>query len=170
VAIEPEHYTRKTDGSDIRWIRVEGYGRTLSAMRAQGPVEFAAVSPGAGTPCLEYKTYFLTEGRASVYVGLAPNLPFIPGRDLRFAVSVDEGAPQMVVGIPRTHSVNARDWNGNVQDECRWVSANVQIPSTGYHTLKFWVVDPGITMQRIVVDLGGMKASYMGPPESYNKR
>jgi hypothetical protein len=54
-------------------------------------------------------------------------------------------------------------------DEARTVSAKVQIPSAGYHTLKVWMVDPGITIQKILIDLGALKPSYLGPPESYNK-
>ena len=32
-----------------------------------------------------------------------------------------------------------------------------------------WMVDPGITLQKIFIDLGSLKPSYLGPPESYNK-
>jgi hypothetical protein len=170
VSIEPEHYARMTDAGDLKWIRVEDYGRTLSAMRGQGPVDFAPLSPPQGSPCLEYRAYFFTAGQATLYSVLAPNLPFIPGRDLRFAVSIDDQAPQMVLGIPKTHAANSAEWTQNVQDEARIVSANVQIPGAGYHTLKYWMVDPGITIQKIVVDLGGMKKpTYLGPPETYHK-
>ena len=31
------------------------------------------------------------------------------------------------------------------------------------------MVDPGITMPKIIVDLGGLKPFYMGPSESYHK-
>jgi hypothetical protein len=169
VSIEPEHFTHKTDQGDLKWIRVEDYGRTLSAMRGQGPVDFPAITPGAGTPSLEYQAYFFTAGGATIYNVLAPNLPFIPGRDMRFAVSIDDQAPVMVIGIPKTHAATVGDWTNNAKDEARIVSMRLQIPSTGYHTLKIWMVDPGITLQKLIVDMGTMKASYLGPPESYHK-
>src|SRR6185312_565457 len=93
-----------------------------------------------------------------------------PGRAMRFAVSIDDQAPIIVVGMPKTHAASGADWVNNIKDEARTVSAKIQIPSTGYHTLKVWMVDPGITLQKIIIDLGGLKPSYLGPPESYNRR
>jgi hypothetical protein len=174
VSIEPEHFTAKVDEGDLKWIRVQDYGRTLSAMRGQGPVNFGPLDPAKGSPHLEYKTYFFSSGEAVVDTVLAPNLAFIPGRNLNFAVSIDDQKPVMVTGVPTTVTATAgpfakgSEWERNVKDEARIVSAKVQIPSSGYHTLKIWMVDPGITVQKILIDLGGLKPSYLGPPESYN--
>ena len=173
VSIEPEHFTGKTDHGDLKWIRVQDYGRTLSAMRGQGPINFGPLDPVQGSPSLEYKTYFFTSGEATVNSILAPNLAFIPGRNLQFAVSIDDQKPTRVTGVPTAVMASGTAWNGtewekNVKDEARTVSARIQIPSAGYHTLKIWMVDPGITLQKIVIDLGGLKPSYLGPPESYH--
>jgi hypothetical protein len=174
VSIEPEHYTGKADMGDLKWIRVEDYGRTLSAMRGQGPVDFGPLAPPQGSPRLDYKIYFFTPGEATLYNVLAPNLAFIPNRDLRFAVSIDDQAPQTVTGVPTTIVAAAtprttNEWVKNVEDEARIVPVKIQIPSAGYHTLKVWVVDPGITLQKMYIDLGGLRPSYLGPPESYHR-
>jgi hypothetical protein len=175
VSIEPEHYTGKADAGDLKWIRVQDYGRTLSAMRVEGPVDFGPLDPATGSPHLEYKTYFFTSGEATVDSILAPNLAFIPGRDLHFAISIDDQKPVLVTGVPTNvvasgEPTGANEWVKNVEDEARTVSAKVQIPSPGYHTLKVWMVDPGITVQKILIDLGGLKPSYLGAPESYNRQ
>jgi hypothetical protein len=32
--------------------------------------------------------------------------------------------------------------------------------------LKFWALDPGLVLQRVVIDAGGLKPGYLGPQES----
>ena len=43
------------------------------------------------------------------------------------------------------------------------------IAAAGHHVLKVWMVDPGVVMDKIVVNAGGVKDSYLGPPETLVK-
>jgi hypothetical protein len=38
--------------------------------------------------------------------------------------------------------------------------------TAGAYVLNLWPVEPGVVFQKIVVDLGGAKTNYLGPPES----
>ncbi len=170
VAIEPEHFTRNTAAGAARWDRIEDYGRTLSGMRADAPVDVAGLTPGPGAPCLEYQMYLTTVGPATATLMLSPALNIAPDRAVRIAVAFDQEAPQVVTIVPQGYNVangNA-DWEESVRDSARLASTAHTITTAGYHTLKVWMVDPAVVIQKIVVDLGGVKPSYLGPPESYH--
>jgi len=53
-----------------------------------------------------------------------------------------------------------------VADNIRIAASPHHISTPGQHVLKYWLVDPGPVLQKIVVDAGGIKPSYLGPPES----
>ena len=38
----------------------------------------------------------------------------------------------------------------------------------GAHVLKFWAVDPGVVLQKLVISAGDLPQTYLGPPESFN--
>jgi len=58
-------------------------------------------------------------------------------------------------------------WEQTVKDNARFIDLKAIIKAQGYHTLKIWLIDPGVVIEKIVVDTGGVRASYLGPPESY---
>jgi hypothetical protein len=163
VSIEAEHYTKKTDAGPVRWEKISDYGRTLSSMTIF-PVTAESVAPPKNSPCLEYKMYLFNAGAVNVEAILAPTLNFVPGRGLRYALSFDDQPPEIVDAL--SHNSTA-DWSESVKDSVRKVTSQLDAGALGYHTLKFWMIDPGVVLQKIVVDAGGVKPSYLGPPESY---
>ena len=169
VSIEAEHFTKITGSGAARWIKIEDYGRTLSGMRAVAPVDAPEAAPGKDSPCLEYRMYLFKPGDAEVMTIAAPTLNFVPGRGLRFAISFDDAPPRTVTLVPEKYSAQNgnRDWEECVKDSGRVVKTKLTVGNPGYHTLKLWMVDPGVVLEKLVVDLGGLKPSYLGPPESY---
>jgi endo-1,4-beta-D-glucanase Y len=170
VSIEAEHYTKKVDAGPVRWDKIEDYGRTLSSMTVF-PVTAKSVTPPTDSPCLEYKMYLFHSGDVEVEAIIAPTLNFVPGRGLRFAVSFDDQPPQIVDIVPQKYTTGDgnKDWENSVKDSARKVKSRQKLSEPGYHTLKIWMVDPGVVLQKLIVNTDGVRPSYLGPPESYYK-
>jgi hypothetical protein len=176
VSIEAEHYTNKVDAGATRWEKIPDYGRTLSAMTVF-PMTAVSMTPPQDSPRLEYKMYLFKAGKVDVEAILAPTLNFVPGRGLRVGVSFDDEPPQIVdvygnegnIVPSRFGQEGNLKWEKAVSDSARKVTSTHTLAEPGYHTLKFWMVDPGVVLEKLVVNLGGVRPSYLGPPESFHK-
>jgi hypothetical protein len=170
VSIEAEHYTAKIDSGANRWIKIPDYGHTLSAMRTDGPVD-TLTTPGKDSPRLEYKMYLFTSGKVEVEATVGPTLNFMPNRGLRYAVSFDDEAPQTVTIVPANFKAQNgnREWEESVKDSGRYPQSTHTIDRPGYHTMKIWMVDPAVVLEKLVLNTGGVRQGYLGPPESFHR-
>jgi len=169
VAMEAEHYSRAVNAGPVRWQRIPEIGRTLSGMTTL-PVTAPGQAPGENGARLEYRMHLFTAGEVEVRAYFSPSLDTRGGEGLRYAVSIDGAEPQ-VVNAHADGSTRAGDRNAAwEQMVARNVNVSVsrhRVDAPGEHVLRFWAVDPGLVLQRIVVDTGGLQPSYLGPPESY---
>ncbi|GGF50160.1 glycosyl hydrolase 115 family protein [Echinicola rosea] len=163
IAMEAAHFTGKNEASPVRWKVIPDMGKTSSAVTAF-PVSYQGQSDEPAS-YLEYKAYFTSSGEVDVNVYLSPTLNFRDsGKGLRFAISIDDGAPQMVNMHSGDHNAQWGKWVGehiNIQ------TLSMTVDQPGEHVIRLWFVDPGVVFQKIVVDTGGQKSSYLGPPESH---
>ena len=164
ISIEAEHFTKKVDTAQASWQKIDDYGRTLSSMTIF-PVTANSATPPTDSPRLEYQMYLFHPGKLEVEAILAPSLNFVPGRGLRFAISFDDQPPQIIDALAGNQQ---QDWARSVEDSVRKVKTTRTVSGVGYHTLKIWMVDPGVVLQELVVDLGGVRPNYLGPPESFH--
>jgi hypothetical protein len=168
VAMEAAHYTARHDTSTAHWELLPDHGRTGSAMTLL-PVTAPSVEPPLNSPHLDYSFYLFSTGKVDLTLLLSPSLNYAPERGVRIGVSVDEGPPAPLTVVPKGYVAGDgnRDWEESVKDSIRVVKSNPVFNAPGQHTLKVWMVDPGIVLQRVVVDTGGLRPSYLGPPESF---
>lgn len=162
VSIEAEHYSRALSEQGITWQILPDHGRTLSAVTTY-PVTAASEPLSSASPRLEYNLFLPSAGKAEVNLFFSPSLAFQPGRGLRCAVSFDDDTPELIDIAPSKSS----EWEQAVKDSVRQVTSHSRPLKPGKHVLKFWRVDPGVVLQKIVIDLGGVRPSYLGPPESF---
>lgn len=164
VSMEAEHYTAKSSGGSVTWEKIPNIGRTLSGM---------APFPTTATieeNILEYKIYFFKQGEFPVSIYISPTINFIAGKPMRLAVKLNDGNPHLLevtTGSIKGGSSDNRLWEESVRTNIRKLVAKVNVDKPGYHTLKIVMVDPIVVVQKIVVNTGGEKPSYLGPPESY---
>ena len=158
VSMEAEHYSRLQNGQNVTWKVIPDLGKTLSGI---------TTFPVTATPApddsvyLEYDLELKSDGKCRLYVYLSPTLNFNANKGLRYAVSFDGGEEQIV------------NFNGHYKGELgKWQAEAIIISLTEHylvgkkHTLRFRVLDPGIVLQKIILDNGGLKSSYLGAPES----
>jgi hypothetical protein len=167
VAMESDHFTRKVEAGDILWQRIPDIGRTGSGM-TPFPVSAAKQTAGGATPRLEYDVNLFSSGTVKVWAYCSPRNDVLRDGGLKYAVSFDDKSP-VVVNI--TTALNGipmnRSWERNTSDNINLTSSQHTIALAGAHTLKFWMVDPTVILQKLVIDTGGVQASYLGPPESF---
>jgi hypothetical protein len=165
VSILAEHWTKAINSKNIQWkiipdIGKEGSGVTTFPVTASSQLNNIS-------PHLEYEVYTTSKDSLKILSYFSPTLNFHTSPDgLQFAISIDNEAPRIV-------SLNKED-NGDIMNN--WVGNNTIIKTTkhfisqpGKHTIKYWMIDPGVILQKLVVDFGGVKPSYLGPQETISK-
>jgi hypothetical protein len=163
VSIEAEHFNRKIETKNITWKVIPGLGRTLGGVTVK-PVTAERIEPDDDSPRLEYDIFLFEPGEVELDVLLSPTLNYYTNDETRkIAVSVDDEEPQII---------NLHE-NETLQDWERWVSNNSietstkhNIRESGKHTLKVWMVDAGLVIQKVVVRSGQEKPTYLKPPET----
>jgi hypothetical protein len=98
---------------------------------------------------------------------MTPNLNTIPDRPLRYAIQLDDQDVKIVQPvIDQPNGANPANWGTAVANNAWLGVSNFTYAGAGEHTLKLWALEPGLVFNSIWVDLGGIKPSYLGPPES----
>ncbi|HET9953294.1 MAG TPA: glycosyl hydrolase 115 family protein [Polyangiaceae bacterium] len=167
VSLEADHFSRIIDGPSVGFRKLPEIGRTGSGM-TPFPVTAAAQKPGGTSPHLEYDVYLGTGGDITVWTFCSPRNNVLHGDGLKYAISIDDAEPQIVNittalnGIPMNKS-----WERNTSDNVNRTSVALKGVTPGAHVLKLWMVDPTVVVQKLVVDTGGLKPSYLGPLESH---
>ncbi|MBP7506548.1 MAG: glycosyl hydrolase 115 family protein [Prolixibacteraceae bacterium] len=168
VAIEAASYTKKTDTKDAYWTVVPNLGRTGSSIIIE-PVTTESKTPGINSPQLEYEFTSPGTGNLKVNTYLSPTQDFKKQGGLKFAIAIDDEEPQIInmnEGEIKPDYEYADWWTKSVADHIKIKTSNHKIEKLGKHTLKIWMIDPGIVFQRFVIETGKSKPSYLGPQES----
>ncbi len=164
AVMDAEHYYSKQDAADARWTVIPYMGRTRSGISLQ-PYN-ASVDGNLLTYRFEVP---LDVEEVTVRVITASTLAFSRSEGHRYSVGLNGGEPQVV------------NFNGELNEEpqnvyrimyptvaSRVIERTVTMKDvrSGMNTLEFKALDPGVVLEKIVVDWGGYEPSFLFMDES----
>jgi hypothetical protein len=168
VAMEAEHFSKAVGKNDITWKVIPNIGKTISGVTNM-PVTAPKQTLTADSPHLAYEIYFSSAKEISIQALFSPTLNFPNGNveGLHYGISIDN-EPIQIINLHKDTSNQA--WGKMVADNINIGLSKHNLDKAGKHTLKIWLIDSGLVLQKIVIDTGGLKPSYLGAPESYFRR
>lgn len=162
------HRVRESDR--IKITAVEDLGIEGPALQLGDPTAPLQIFRSRDVPYAEYDFYAFDAGSVDVYTYVLPTFPLHADRDFRigentntdtkYSVQIDDGA---LATPSSSHVEYSQVWFESVLRNCAVNKSTLHIDKPGRHTLRIRVGDPGIVLQKIVLDFGGMKRSYLGP-------
>lgn len=156
ISIEAEHFARAIAEVGTTWSVIPDFGKTLSGITTH---------PVTSLPekmYLEYDIELNKAGEVTVEVLFAPTLNFNENKGLRYAVSFD-GKNEQIINFNGHYNGELSKWQANPIIESR---STHQLDKAGMHTLRIRPLDPGIVIEKILINTGGLKPSYLGAPET----
>jgi len=159
VSIEAENFNRAGNSDRINWQVIPYLGKTKSAITTVPQNVYPKDNENI---YVEYDIDFATTGEFDIQLLFSPTLNYNANKGLRYTIAFDDAAPQLI------------NLNGHYRGELgRWQSEHIinsvtkhKIESVGKHTLHFSVKEAGLVLQKILINTGGLKPSYLGAPES----
>lgn len=170
VVIPAKGYARKKENETVKMIEVPNLGCEDTIIMMGDPTLPRQNSRSANAPSLEYDFYTWEQGMVDVYTYVMPTFTTSVDRGFaghertnienQYGVRIDDGVQMH----PATNSWEyAQQWYESVQRNARINKCTLYVKEPGKHTLRIVCQDPGTMLQKIVIDFGGMKRSYMGP-------
>lgn len=172
VAMEAEHFNSSTNPEAAKWTVLPDFGRTLSAVTV---LPVTADVKGASLTykfCYEQKTKEIV--RPTIYIVTKSTLDYLNKGGMTYSVALDGGQAETV-----NFNDNMNEAPENIYSvyyptiASRVITKKVSLPlgssADGVHTLTFIPNDPGIVLEKIVIDFGGYKKQYLFGEESPRK-
>lgn len=190
-SIPAHQYNANVPGKQAKWTVLPDLGRSEACMGIL-PVT-APSAPTKDAPRLEYQVLLPEEGKATVCLGILPTQDVNPERGLRIAVALDNGKPYVIDArkgfvdtfgeytkenianspnlkpLPAPNKtlqlINKGAFRNEVFDNLRWLDVEIDVKKAGIHTLKVYMVDPEVVLERIIINPDNEHPSYFGTPE-----
>jgi hypothetical protein len=168
VSIHAKHFSRQTNGVLHQWKQIDGLGYVGSVLQVlpltvKNKVSIDANFIEKNHSFVEYDFYTFSSALPFVYIFSLPTHPLNNNFSVRYAVSIDDG-PLKIVDT-RTFG-RSEEWKQNVLRNRAERKIEMPLLRPGKHVLKIYCIDPGVILDEIRIDVGGLKKAYTTIPET----
>ncbi len=170
LSMEAEHFVNSETYGEHRFEILEDYGKTRSAMKIYPTIgNFDEIGKA---PSLTYSVYVKEAGEYSLKVITTPENNLEHGRTVRYAVCVGDEAP--VVGdtiLAENYEIGggswdrAHGWAEGVLNNCHY-GITTHLLHAGVNEIRYYGVEAGLALQKLILYRGELPESYLGPEES----
>lgn len=162
ISIQANHFTTQTNKSLIQWKALDGLGYSGKVLQAlpilvKSNLQVDRDSIRRNNAFVGYDFYTFSRATPSVVVFTLPTQPVNNNFSVRYAISIDDG-PLKIIDT-RTFG-RSEEWKQNVLRNRVEKKAEMPTLNAGKHNLKIYAVDPGVILDEIRIDLGGLKKAY----------
>jgi hypothetical protein len=168
VSLLAEHSTRSIARNGAQWQSITGLGRIGNSM-AVFPTTTPSVTDAAQvvtqSPEMDYDFTATTAGTVQLTVYAIPTHRTDSGRGLRYAAAIDDETPA-IEGFDQNAGDTNQAWSENVIHNTAITTTKHTIATAGKHTLKIFMVDPGVVLEKFVISSAPLPASDLGPPKT----
>jgi hypothetical protein len=167
--MEAEHASAFLAGKDANWRKIDGLGyngAAVSVFPVTVPMRLSPEKIKAESPCLEFKLWLQHFGEWQVTLRALPTFSVETGKPQRYAIAFDDAPPQIVF-LPVGTGEKDRQWQENVLRNAALTTSRHALPTNGLHTLKIWMVDPGLVIDAIATrNHDALPLEYVWPTET----
>lgn len=153
------YHIKSASGHTLRLVKGLGYDWNIIQLGEATESLADPTSPSA--PQIEYELPQIDADSVTLHVYSLPVFPIYKGRGTRFGISVDGQPVQVTNNVPVEYS---KSWKDHVLQNGVKATFTFSIDrERKSHTLTLSCGDPGVMIQRIIIDWGGLKETYVGP-------
>jgi hypothetical protein len=168
ISIQASHFSRQMNKGPQQWDFIEGLGYSGAVLQALPLTIKSELSTDPDSiknnrSFVEYDFYTFSATAPGITIFTLPTHPLNNYYSVRYAVSVDNG-PVTIVDFKTVG--RSEEWKQNVLRNRAERKIHMPYLAAGRHTLRIYCIDPGVMLDEIRIDLGGLKKAYSSIPET----
>lgn len=163
ISIPAADFHRKSNDRNVEVQIIDGLGIENKSIQFGDPRKRVLDSRATFKASTEYDFYSFSSGWVTIMVYTLPVFPLNPTENTSYELRIDNG----LIKRPDIEAKEYSDeWKENVLKNAAVNTIKYYLPAGGKHCLKISCKSQGMVIQKIIIDAGGLKNSYLGPESS----